>query len=68
MASTSYSQNISTSTEMMWPNNLLSTYDYVHIDVEEFSSVRSRRVGRSSAQLHLALVEDLHWETILRLP
>ena len=39
MARTTYRQNISTSTEMMWPSNLLSTYDYVHIDVEEFSSV-----------------------------
>ena len=49
MASKKFLQNISTSTEMMWPNNLLSAYDYVHIDVEEFSSVRSRRVGRSSS-------------------
>ena len=49
MADRTFRQNISTSTEMMWPNNLLSTYDYVHIDVEEFSSVRSRRVGRSSS-------------------
>jgi hypothetical protein len=33
----------------MWPSNLLSTYDYVHIDVEKFSSVRARRTGRVSS-------------------
>lgn len=31
---------------MMWPSNLLSTYDYVQINVEEFSSVRERRNNR----------------------
>ena len=55
MASKKFLQNISTSTEMMWPNNLLSAYDYVHIDVEEFSSVRSRRVGRSSSSNPVAV-------------
>lgn len=32
---------------MMWPNNLLSTYDYVQINVEEFNSVRDRKKLRS---------------------
>ena len=31
---------------MMWPNNLLSTYDYVQINVEKFRSVRERRNNR----------------------
>ena len=31
---------------MMWPNNLLSTYDYVQINVEKFKSVRERRNNR----------------------
>ncbi len=55
MATKTYQQNVSTSTEMMWPSNLVSAYDYVHIDVEEFSSVRSRRVGRSSSSNPVAV-------------
>ena len=46
--SKSFNQSMSTPTQMMWPSNLLSTYDYVHIDVEKFSSVRARRTGRVS--------------------
>ena len=47
--SKSFNQSMSTPTQMMWPSNLLSTYDYVHIDVEKFSSVRARRTGRVSS-------------------